>query len=79
MCYVERKSNENLDLTTPKCLRNMSVVEVLVNRWIPQQNRSTNETNSKQTQSVDSNLFTNVDNKWYFNDALTPKHNDSLP
>lgn len=41
--YVIYDSSEdsNFDLKNPSCLRQMSVLEMLVNRWVPEMNNNT--------------------------------------
>ena len=43
LCYViYDTTNEKINLSTPSCLKQMSILDILVNRWIPKENRDSN-------------------------------------
>ena len=43
LCYVVYDTtNREIDLSTPSCLKQMSILDILVNRWIPKENRDSN-------------------------------------
>ena len=40
ICYVVYDTNEiSLNLETPLCLKYFSILEILINRWTPNENR----------------------------------------
>ena len=39
LCYAIYDTNNEIDFLSPSCLQKISVLEILVNRWIPKENR----------------------------------------
>jgi hypothetical protein len=41
ICYAVYDTNDQIDFTSSSCLQKISILEILVNRWIPKENRDT--------------------------------------
>lgn len=62
ICYAiyDDDSDENLNFESPLCLRDINIMEVLVNRWVPSQQREANVATNENVESTNKNRQKNL-------------------
>ena len=55
LCYVIYDKNISIDFTTPECLKQLSILEILLERWVPGNEKITTATAATSTTATGCN------------------------